>query len=53
MSYTLKLDLNEYELNVLATLLTTDAQRSEREGTTDSPWATGYADARRIAAEQQ
>jgi hypothetical protein len=36
--YTLKLDLTEYEHGVLVLLLRTDLERSEREGTTGSPW---------------
>lgn len=36
--YTLKLDLSEYELDVLTTLLKTDHERSMREETTGSSW---------------
>lgn len=36
--YTLKLDLSQYEHDVLVTLLSTELQRGERDGTTDSPW---------------
>lgn len=36
--YTLKLDLSQYEMSVLAELLRNDVRRAEREGTTGSPW---------------
>lgn len=38
MGYTLKLDLTDYEHGALLTMLNTELQRGERDGTTDSPF---------------
>ena len=38
MSYTLKLDLSDYERDALVMMLHTEVDRGERDGTTDSPF---------------
>lgn len=42
--YTLKLDLDRWQLDVLAQLLRNDIQRSEREGSLGTPWNVAVAE---------